>query len=125
MRNVNLKKISSILTVLILSLLVVLLSGCTISSVSNRLKAKHYIVKVETKKPEVDKGDVIRKELFAYNPNTGDEIKGTEYVSKTDADEFYSANKQNLENAGRRIVKQGKTVYYGSKKALKDAGLIK
>ena len=103
MRNVNLKKISSILTVLILSLLVVLLSGCAISSVSNRLKAKHYIVKVETKKPEVDKGDVIRKELFAYNPNTGDEIKGTEYVSKTDADEFYSANKQQFTMVRKKL----------------------
>ena len=125
MKKGMLKKTSIVLTVLTLSFFVMFLSGCTMNSVSKRLKSKHYIVKVETKKPEVDKGDVIKKELFAYNTSTGDEIKGTEYISNADADEFYAANKENLEKAGRRIVKQGKIVYYGSKKALKDAGLIK
>lgn len=56
-----LRKTSIVLTVLTLSFFVMFLSGCTMNSVSKRLKSKHYIVKVETKKPEIDKGDVIKK----------------------------------------------------------------
>jgi len=91
MKKGMLKKTTIVLTVLTLSFFVMFLSGCTMNSVSKRLKSKHYIVKVETKKPEVDKGDVIKKELFAYNTSTGDEIKGTEYISKADAERVKAA----------------------------------
>ncbi len=121
------KNSRAILTIGIICVLLFTLAfvGCTNDSTARKLERKGYITNVQVSQKNSAIEQSITKQIYAYNPKTGDHILIADYKTIAMAKEFYAKNAKSFADSNMQMVLRGKRVAYGTKAALKLLGYIR